>query len=179
MRGKPGPAMKISSWVKIVVKLVILACFALFVVLPVGIVLWMRLSDKDYNRFCRRDTRYFEEFAGACDALIAQAGSDCRHFGPGELPSLPAAIREANPQYIEVCPTSVLMRVGGSAVIWASDPSNRAWWNLEIRQREARAGRRLFSKTKPYISPTNPWDGGLQFKADMRSLSRTETNVAQ
>jgi hypothetical protein len=152
--------MKLAA-LKTAAKTVVLICFTVFVVLPLFFSCAFVIQDWRYLRFGWRGQKYYARVAEACDQLLAQAEPIPREIRGDKLQSLPVVLRELNPDYVMIYTNVVFVRVGSGRIVWASEESNRSWWDLTTSGASPES-HRLFSKMKPgTANRANALEGGI------------------
>jgi hypothetical protein len=112
-------------------KAIILVCFTLFVVLPLLMGFFWKVSDLGYTRFCLRSQAYYARVADACDTLLASAEPIPRELKHENLKSLPAVLRNLNIDHVVVNTNSVMMVVGSGLmahqILWRPTTDGSSW----------------------------------------------------
>jgi hypothetical protein len=148
---------------KLAAKIAILACFTIFVVLPllVGCVWGMR--DWRYTRFCWRGQQYYAQVADACDQVINLSEPLPRDLRGDRLESLPVVLRELRPSYATVDTNIILLRVGPHLILWKTDDGSS--WDLITADPEVRTSVVRFSTKKAFsANPASAAGGGERLR---------------
>lgn len=141
-------------------KAVILACFTVFVVLPLLLAGVWAVQDWRYTRFCWRSQQYYARVAEACDQLLAASEPMPRELKREKLESLPPVLRELDVSYVVVETNLVMVRVGRHHIIWKL-AAEGSLWNLITGSPEARNSHVIYTKAKPAsANPASAVDGG-------------------
>lgn len=133
-------------------KAIVLACFTLFVVLPLLVGLFWSAQNWSYTRFCWRSQTYYAQVAAACEQLRVAPEPLPRKLKRGELRSLPPVLHDLDITYMIVDTNMVMMLIGGGLtsgqIIWKlSDDSS--CWNLIRGTPETRKSRVIYTKATP------------------------------
>ena len=106
-----------------------------------------------YWRFMMRSQRYYTQIADACDSLVARAESSPHEISGIELRSLPAVLRDLNPDHVIIQTNLVMVRVGGGQVsysfVWKAQETDASWWQLRVSSGDRRHSRSVFARRSP------------------------------
>ena len=145
-----------SGTLKTTAKVLILACFTVFVVLPVLISSSTAIRQWRFVRFSWRGKIYYAQVAEACDEVMAKADPDKPELRGDRLLSLPPVLRDLRPVYVTVYSNVMMMRDDGGLlshqIIWGPDSANESLWHLRIRSGDSRDSRIIFSKQRPKVA---------------------------